>query len=39
MRKEIEEVVSIKMIKRIIRNYTKGKKPMVNTTDIKTSNN
>ena len=38
MRKEIEELVSIKVIKRI-RNYGKGRKPLINTTDIKNSNN
>ena len=39
MRKEIEELVSIKVIKRIIRNYGKGRKPMINTADIKKWNN
>ena len=39
MRKEIEELVSIKVIKRIIRNYGKGRKPMINTANIKKSNN
>ena len=39
MRKEIEELVSIKVIKRIIRNYEKGRKPMINTVSIKKSNN
>ena len=39
MRKEIEELVSTKVIKEIIRNYGKGRKPMVNTADIKKSNN
>ena len=39
MRKEIEELVSIKVIKRIIRNYGKGRKPMINTVDIKKLNN
>ena len=34
MRKEIEELVSIKVIKRIIRNYGKGRKA-----DIKKWNN
>ena len=35
MRKEIEELVSIKVIKRIIRNYGKSGKPMINTAGIK----
>ena len=39
MRKEIEELVSIKVIKRISRNYGKGRRPMINTADIKKSNN
>ena len=39
MRKDIEELVSTKVIKRIIRNYGKGRKPMINTADIKKSNN
>ena len=39
MRKEIEELVSIKVIKRISRNYEKSRKPMINTADIKKSNN
>ena len=39
MRKEIEELVSIKVRKRITRNYGKGRKPMINTADIKKSNN
>ena len=39
MRKEIEELVSIKVIKRTIRNYEKDRKPMINTADIKNSNN
>ena len=39
MRKEIEESVPIKVIKRIIRNYGKGRKLMINTADIKKSNN
>ena len=36
---EIEELVLIKVIKRIIRNYEKGRRPMINTADIKKSNN
>ena len=36
MRKEIEELVSIKVRKRITRNYGKDRKPMINTADIKT---
>ena len=39
MRKEIEELVSIKVVKTIIINYGKGRKPMINTADIKKSNN
>ena len=39
MRKEIEELVSMKMIKRITTNYGKGRKPMISTVDIKKSNN
>ena len=39
MRKEIQELVSMKVIKRITRNYGKGRKPMINTVDIKKSNN
>ena len=39
MRKETEELVAIKVIKRIIRNYGKGRKFMINTADIKKSNN
>ena len=39
MRMEIEELVLIKVIKRIIRNYEKGRRPMINTADIKKSNN
>ena len=39
MRKEIGELVPIKVIRRIIRNYGKGRKLMINTTDIKKSNN
>ena len=39
MRKEIEELASIKVIKRIIRNYGKGRKSMINTADIKKWNN
>ena len=39
MRKEIEELVSIKVIKRIITSYEKGRKPMIKTADIKKSNN
>ena len=39
MRKEIEELVPIKMVKRISRNYGKSRRPMINTTDIKNSNN
>ena len=39
MRKETEELVSTKVIKKIIRNYGKGRKPMINTADIKKSNN
>ena len=39
MRKEIEEFVSIKVVKRISRNYGKGRRAMINTADIKISNN
>ena len=39
MRKEIEELVSIKVIKRISRNYEKGRRTMIKTADIKKSNN
>ena len=39
MRNEIEELVSMKVIKRITRHYGKGRKPMINTADIKKSNN
>ena len=39
MRKEIEELVPIKVVKRISRNYGKSRRPMINTTDIKNSNN
>ena len=39
MRKEIGESVPIKVLRIIIRNYGKGRKLMINTTDIKKSNN
>ena len=39
MRKKIGESVPINLIKRIIRNYGKGRKLMINTTDITKSNN
>ena len=39
MRKEIEELMPITVIKRIIRNYEKGRKLIINTADIKKSNN
>ena len=39
MRKEIGELVPIKLIKRIIRNYGKGRKLFINTTDTKNLNN
>ena len=39
MGKEIGELVSIKVIKIIIKNYVKGRKVMINTADIKKSNN
>ena len=39
MRKEIGELMPIKLIKIIIRNYRKGRKLMINTTDIKKLNN
>ena len=39
MRQEIGELVPIKLIKGIIRNHGKGRKLMVNTTDIKKSHN
>ena len=35
MRKEIGELMPIKLIKIIIRNYTKGRKLLIHTTDIK----
>ena len=39
MRREIKELVPIKVIKRIIRNRGKSKKLMINTAHIKKSNN
>ena len=39
MRKEMEELMSIKVIKRISRNHREGRRPMINTPDIKKSNN
>ena len=39
MKKKIEELMPIKVIKRIIRNYGKGRKLMINTGDIKKSHN
>ena len=39
MRKEIGELVPIKLIKSLIRNYGKGRKLMINTADTKNSNN
>ena len=39
MRKEIGELMPIKLIKIIIRNYRKARKLMINTTDIKKLNN
>ena len=39
MRKKIGELVPIKVIRIISRNYGKGRKLMINTTDIKKSNN
>ena len=38
-RKEIVELVPIKLIKRIMRQNEKGRKLMINTTDIEKSNN
>ena len=37
MKKEIEKLVPIKVIKRMIRNYGKGRKLMTNKADIKKS--
>ena len=39
MKKKIGELVPIKVIKRIITNYEEGRKFMMNTIDIKKSNN
>ena len=39
MRKEIGELMPIKLVKIIIRNYRKGRKFMINTTDTKKLNN
>ena len=39
MRKEIEKLVPIKVIKKIIRNYGKGWKLIIDTAEIKKSNN
>ena len=39
MRKEIEEFVTIQVIKRLIRNYGKSRKLMINTAGIEKSNN
>ena len=39
MRNEIGELMPMKVIKRIIINYGKSRKLMINTTDIKNSNN
>ena len=39
MRNEIGELVPMKLIKGIIRKYGKGRKLMINKTDIKNSNN
>ena len=39
MKQEVQELRLIKLIKSLIRNYGKSRKPMINTTDFKNSNN